>query len=452
MHKVGVTTLRIRTLPSLLKHQRVTCVSLICMQALADAIASWFVPVVVAFAATTFVVWTILGATGQLVRLHLHFPPYLLALLSMVSVLVVACPCALGLATPTAVMVATGVAARMGILIKGGGTLELGHRCVYVFFFALKLACICVLVRLDLHGRWEEDTGVSGPNDPWLRLCLRAAERTAELPQPCVSLRQAAAPHIHPRTTTHHRHDHLYACQLSCCRTKVVIFDKTGTLTTGKPAVRELVFIHDGMPVSWPPTANGTAGPKDTSPTALDGTLLSSEQRALLATIVAVEAGSEHSLARAVVTYAATLGVSEADAGGAVVDFIAQPGRGVRCRFVPAGAKDDAGVEVAIGNATWLQECGVELSAAARQRSAALEGAGATAVAVAVGGTAAALIGIADVAKPEAGAVLRALQRRGIECWMITGDSRCARPAAAGVSTCASMCLYLSMYVCMCEC
>lgn len=100
-------------------------------QALADAIASWFVPTVVTLAAITFVTWLCLGLSGRLNpdTLPPGTTPFLLALLHTVALLVIACPCALGLATPTVVMVATGVAAKLGVLIKGGSTLELAHRC-----------------------------------------------------------------------------------------------------------------------------------------------------------------------------------------------------------------------------------------------------------------------------------------------------------------------------------
>eukprot|EP00878_Enallax_costatus_P022495 GHUV01023866.1.p1 GENE.GHUV01023866.1~~GHUV01023866.1.p1 ORF type:complete len:272 (+),score=28.80 GHUV01023866.1:23-817(+) len=100
------------------------------IQALADKIASWFVPAVVTLAALTFITWLLLGLTNHINTEDLPpgTTPFLLALLHTVAVLVIACPCALGLATPTAVMVATGVAAKLGVLIKGGSTLELAHR------------------------------------------------------------------------------------------------------------------------------------------------------------------------------------------------------------------------------------------------------------------------------------------------------------------------------------
>lgn len=101
-----------------------------CLQALADAIASWFVPVVVTLAVITFATWLYVGFTGRLdpATLPPGTTPSLLAVLHTVAVLVIACPCALGLASPTAVMVATGVAAKLGVLIKGGSVLEMAHR------------------------------------------------------------------------------------------------------------------------------------------------------------------------------------------------------------------------------------------------------------------------------------------------------------------------------------
>jgi Cu+-exporting ATPase len=86
------------------------------IQRLADVIASYFVPIVMGIAVLTFILWLALG------------PSLTFALLNFVAVLIIACPCALGLATPTAIIVATGRGAESGILIKSGASLEQAHR------------------------------------------------------------------------------------------------------------------------------------------------------------------------------------------------------------------------------------------------------------------------------------------------------------------------------------
>ena len=84
------------------------------IQALVDRVTLWFVPAVMAAAALTFLVWLAFGPE----------PALTFALVNAVAVLVIACPCALGLATPTSIMVATGKGAEQGILIRGGEPLE----------------------------------------------------------------------------------------------------------------------------------------------------------------------------------------------------------------------------------------------------------------------------------------------------------------------------------------
>jgi Cu+-exporting ATPase len=84
------------------------------IQRLADAVTGWFVPVVIALAALTFVVWLLAGPA----------PALNLALLNTVGVLIIACPCALGLATPTSIMVGTGKGAEAGILFRDAEALE----------------------------------------------------------------------------------------------------------------------------------------------------------------------------------------------------------------------------------------------------------------------------------------------------------------------------------------
>ncbi len=131
------------------------------IQKLADVVAAWFVPIVIAVAAITFVVWMAVGPEPRLAH----------ALINAVAVLIIACPCALGLATPMSVMVATGKGATAGILIKNAETLE-------------RLASVDTLV-IDKTGTLTEGkpkvTAVEGDEAQVLSLAA-ALERASEHP------------------------------------------------------------------------------------------------------------------------------------------------------------------------------------------------------------------------------------------------------------------------------
>jgi Cu+-exporting ATPase len=108
--KVGSDTLLARIVQMVAQAQR----SRAPIQRLADQVSGWFVPVVIAFAAAAFAAWAIFGPE----------PRFTFALLAAVSVLIIACPCALGLATPMSIMVGIGRGARAGVLIKDAEALE----------------------------------------------------------------------------------------------------------------------------------------------------------------------------------------------------------------------------------------------------------------------------------------------------------------------------------------
>ncbi|MDO8577183.1 MAG: heavy metal translocating P-type ATPase, partial [Candidatus Daviesbacteria bacterium] len=94
------------------------------IQRIADLISSYFVPIVIMLAFVTFGIWYVFGGQSA----------FLFAILNTVAVLIIACPCAMGLATPTAIMVGTGLGAEKGILIKDAESLEIAHKINTIIF------------------------------------------------------------------------------------------------------------------------------------------------------------------------------------------------------------------------------------------------------------------------------------------------------------------------------
>lgn len=108
--RIGSETLLARIIQMVSEAQR----SKAPIQKLADLVSGYFVPIVILIAITTFIVWSVVGPE----------PRYIFALINAVSVLIIACPCALGLATPMSIMVGIGKGAEMGVLIKNAESLE----------------------------------------------------------------------------------------------------------------------------------------------------------------------------------------------------------------------------------------------------------------------------------------------------------------------------------------
>jgi P-type Cu+ transporter len=253
------------------------------IQRLVDQVSAVFVPVVLVIGLVTLLGWLAAGVPAET------------ALIRAVAVLVIACPCALGLATPAAIMAGTGIAAKNGILIKDAQALELAHR------------------------------------------------------------------------------------------VGTVAFDKTGTLTVGRPRLASFL------------AAAGV------------------DEADALAAAASLQSGSEHPLARAVVTAAGerALAFAPPDAVRAV------PGRG--------SEGEVGGRSFLLGSLRWMAELGVDLGAlnAAAER---LQGEGATLSALVERRTEGlvplALLAFGDEPKPEARAALAALRERGLRVMLISGDNR----------------------------
>lgn len=252
------------------------------IQKLADTVAGYFVPAVILIALITFVVWAVWGPD----------PALAFALVNAVAVLIIACPCALGLATPMSIMVGVGRAAQAGILIKNAEAIETAGRI---------------------------DT---------------------------------------------------------------LITDKTGTLTAGKPNL--------------------------TSRIAAEG----EDADRMLALAAALEVGSEHPLARAIVDEARDEGLLLPE----VVDFESTTGGGVSGRI--------EGTLALVGKAVFLRDHAVSIPDDLTTEAVRLEGMAQTVVWVASGDRALGLLGISDPIKESTPAAIAALHRRGIRVIMATGDNQ----------------------------
>ncbi len=275
--RVGAETMLARIVTMVASAQR----SRAPIQAMADKVAGWFVPAVVSVAVLAFFGWVAFGPA----------PALSYAVVAAVSVLIIACPCALGLATPMSIMVATGRGAQAGILIRDAEALE-------------RFAGVDVLV-----------------------------------------------------------------------------VDKTGTLTEGKPALTD-VLAFGGL----------------------------DEQR-LLALAAALERGSEHPLAEAIVAGAEAQGAERLP----VSEFEAMVGQGVR------GSVD--GMAVALGNRAMMAGFG-GASAEQAARAEALQVEGKSAMFVAVDGVISGIIAVADPIKATTLQALQSLRATGLRIVMATGDSQ----------------------------
>lgn len=280
------------------------------IQQLTDRISAIFVPLVVLIALATFLVWYFFIPLPANAEVN----TFTRALINMVAVLVIACPCAMGLATPTAVMVGTGRGAEMGVLLKSGEALE-------------------------------------------------------------------------------------RAGQLSS-----VVLDKTGTITKGQPAVTDVILLNQSVL---------TAPVKEQVLVAAAGQSPSQRinpENELLRLAASVERGSEHPLGEALLAEAGERALTLTEPAG----FQALPGQGVIAEV------DE--LEVIVGNKKLFQEQKIPL-AVGEDVISELQSQAKTAILVAINGTLAGVIGVADTVKEGSKAAINKLHEMGLSVAMITGDN-----------------------------
>eukprot|EP00198_Chlamydomonas_reinhardtii_P009930 XP_001699267.1 heavy metal transporting ATPase [Chlamydomonas reinhardtii] len=366
------------------------------VQAFADRVASIFVPVVIVISLLTLLCWFIAGNANAFPAdwLPEGHSPFLFALLFAIAVLVIACPCALGLATPTAVMVGTGVAAQMGILIKGADALEAASKVdVVVFDKTGTLTRGRPTVtdwRLMDPLPLSSSAGGGAPATAPAALSASAgggAGAGVDLATLCRCVGAAESSSEHP----------LARAILDFCT---------------------MLHSHDAL---LPKASDVVMAPGVGITCTVRGDQLASLAAAAAAAAASATSSSGGAGARSPRASAA----AAASAGG-------------------AGAKSGGGgagqgpVRVAVGNRLLMQQEGVAVPEEAEAYVAPMESSGHTCVHVALNGRLVGILAVADPLKPEAPGVVAALRSRKVEVVMLTGDNwRTARALAAqlGIET-----------------
>ena len=251
------------------------------IQAIVDRYVGLFVPAVLVIAAVTFVLWIALGPE----------PTLSFALVNTVAVLIIACPCAMGLATPTSILVGTGKAAELGVVFRGGDALQ--------------------------------------------------------------KLQEAS----------------------------ILALDKTGTLTTGQPELTDLI-LSSGL-----------------------------ERKDVLRSLAAVEALSEHPIAKAITRIADEEGIKIPT----VRNFEALPGFGV--------TGEVEGTKVQVGTERYMTNLGINISSFSAELEQ-LSGEGKTPLYYSVENKASAIIAVSDRIKISASTAIKQLQDLGLQVAVVTGDTR----------------------------
>ncbi|CAH0712779.1 unnamed protein product, partial [Brenthis ino] len=351
------------------------------VQRLADTVAGYFVPIVVFLSALTLVCWVISGAlkiqrikdiTPEIYR-DAGFSDWELifqtAFHFSLSVLAIACPCALGLATPTAVMVASGVGANMGLLIKGAEPLENAHKVKTVVFD--KTGTITQgstsVARVSLL------TGEPS-SLPEVLACILSAELNSEHPVASAIVRWCSSV--------------VGGARASC----------SGFAAAPGCGLRARVTLRGAVPVS-PQVKAALAAAREGSTVQLAGVPLEA-----LAAAGDAALGSAQAAAR--LRAAARLHDDE-----------------VRGRCQPPYFYEVEQL-VLIGNREWMARNGVSVPRRVLQALARDEELGRTAVLAAIDDQLVCTIGVADEVKPEAHLAVYCLKKMGLEVCLLTGDNR----------------------------